>query len=120
LSFRDHYEGFENEEKFNLVLGLAIRDCPVLMARTVEMIVAHYAPEVAEKLFEIRECRRRLRYVGCGCAEKVCPHGPDFFEHGRIYESINFTGATYMIKGYGDETRRIGCAYFEWVKEEEE
>lgn len=116
MSTRDHYEGFEEEEKFQTVLGLAIRDCPIIMARTVKNIIAHYQPEIVENLFEIRKCERRLRYIGCGCEEKECSHGPDFFEHGKIYESIDFSGATYSIKGYKNGKRRIGSVYFEWIK----
>lgn len=120
MAFRDHFEGFENEDRFRMVLFQARGDCPVLMDRTVKRIIAHFAPEFTYKLFEVRQCKRRLQYVGCGCAEKVCPHGPDFFEHGKIYESIDFNGGTYTIKGYGDGTVRIGCAYFEWIKDEQE
>ncbi len=117
MNTRNQYEGFENEEKFQLVLEMAIRDCPLIMARTVKMIIAHYQPELVEKLFQIRKCQRRLRYIGCGCVEEKCPHGPDFFEHGKIYESIDFSGATYTIKGYENGEKRIGCVYFKWIKD---
>jgi hypothetical protein len=60
---------------------------------------------------------RKLKYIGCGCAETPCPHGDDIFEMGKLYESIDFNGATYTIKGYGDGKKRIGSACFEWVKE---
>ena len=34
---------------------------------------------------------------------------------GEIYISIDFTGATYSIEGYGDS--RIGSGYFDIVEE---
>jgi len=108
-----HYEGFEKERRFSMILGQALRDCPVLKARTVRRIIAHVAPEFTEGLYEIRPCIRKLTYIGCGCAEPACPHGHDFFKMGEIYESIDFNGGTYSITGYGDGTKRIGSAYFE-------
>lgn len=111
----DHYEGFEKERKFHIILGLALRDCPILKARTVKAIIGHVAPDFLEGLFEIRPCVRKLKYIGCGCEEVVCPHGHDFFKMGKIYESIDFSGGTYSIKGYEDGKSRIGSAHFEWV-----
>ena len=117
MGIHNHYEGFEEEEKFHMVLGIASRDCPVIMARSVKNIIAHYQPELVERLFEIKKCERRLRYIGCGCEEKECPHGPGLFEHGKIYESIDFNGATYSIKNYEAGEKRIGFVYFEWVED---
>ncbi len=34
MSLQDHYEGFEKERKFHLILGQAISDCPTLKARS--------------------------------------------------------------------------------------
>jgi hypothetical protein len=36
---------------------------------------------------------------------------------GELYESTDFNGATFTIKGYGDGKKGIGSAYFEWAKE---
>lgn len=113
---RDHYEGFEKERKFHMILDQALCDCSVLKARTVKRIIAHIAPEFVDGLFEPRPCVRKLKYIGCGCEEQVCPHGDEFFKHGEVYESTDFNGATYTIKGYEDGKRRIGSAYFEWIK----
>jgi hypothetical protein len=110
---REHYEGFEREETFHLILAQALCECPVLKARTVKRIIAHVAPEFLDGLFEVRPCHRRLRYVGCGCIEQECPHGDSFFKMGQVYESLDFNGATYGIKGHD---RRIGAAHFEWVR----
>ena len=59
-----HYEGFEKEHRFHIILGQALRDCPVLKARTVKRIIAHVAPEFLEGLFESRPCVRKLKYIG--------------------------------------------------------
>lgn len=118
MSFQDHYEGFEKERKFHLILGQAISDCPTLKARTVMRIIAHIDTDFAKGLFEVRQCKRKLRYVGCGCEELPCPHGDnDFFKHGNIYSSIDFNGASYTIEGYENGDTRIGSSYFEWIKD---
>jgi hypothetical protein len=91
-------------------------ECPALKARTVKKIIAHFAPEFLNGLFESRPCVRKLRYVGCGCEEAVCSHGPKFFRLGEIYQSIAFNGATYTIKGCANGNSRIGSAYFEWIE----
>jgi len=113
---REHYEGFENEERFHFILAQAMCDCPVLKARTIKRIIFHVAPDFLEGLFKTRPCRRKLRYVGCGCEEAECSHGHPYFRMGEVYESIDFNGATYRIEGYGE--RRIGAAYFEIVEED--
>jgi len=107
---KDHTEGFEKEEKFSEIFYLARKDNPRLHADTVKMIISHFAPDFLEGLFVRRPCVRKLKYVGYGCNL-----GHEFFEIGKIYESVDFDGATYTIKGYGDGKRRIGSAYFEWV-----
>lgn len=109
----DHYEGFERERRLHLIIQKAVVECPVIKARTVKRINAMVAPEFLEGLFEPRPCRRRLRYIGCGCEEPGCLHGHAFFKMGQEYESINFTGATYAIDGCPPDTGRIGAAYFE-------
>ena len=110
-----YYEGFEKERKFHIILEQALCDCPVLKARTVRRIIAHVAPQFLEGLFESRPCIRKLKYIGCGCEEPVCPHGDDFFKIGETYRSIEFNGGTYTIEGYGRGTKRIGFSYFEWI-----
>ena len=113
----DHYDsGFERERQFNLILGQALCDCPVLKARTVKRIIAHVAPKFLDGLFAARPCIRQLAgYIGCGCAEPDSADTNPFFRIGEIYESIDFNGATYSISGYVDGKRRIGSAYFERV-----
>ncbi|HPB82150.1 MAG TPA: hypothetical protein PK200_08955 [Spirochaetota bacterium] len=111
----DHYEGFERERTFHRILAQALCDCPVLKAKTVKRIIAQIDPNFTDGLFATRDCFRKLRYVGCGCEEEPCQHGPEYFEEGNIYESLTFTGATYTIKGYKNGNTRIGMEYFERV-----
>jgi hypothetical protein len=111
---KDHQDGFEKERKFKQILYRAICDCPLLKSRTVQRIIACVAPEFAEGLFE-RPCVRKLRYIGYGSDEFDCPSEDEFFQIGKVCESIEFNGATYTIQGYRDGESRIGCAYFEWI-----
>ena len=113
--YKDHQDGFEKESKFYEILYLARKENPIIMARTIRNIIWQVAPEFMKNLFEPRPCARKLKYIGCGCEEIKCPHGEDFFKLGEIYESIDFTGGTYSIKGYG-EGNRIGFEYFEWIE----
>ena len=58
-------------------------------------------------VFRVRPCNLVLKYVA---------EPDDFFVPGKLYWSLNFTGATYAIKGYVDSEgrlKRIGCRYFE-------
>jgi ankyrin repeat protein len=115
----DHDKGFEKEAYFGMVSARARKDCPVLMNRTVKHIIAHFAPEFLKGLFERRPCARKLRYVGCGCAEQPCPHGNPDFVQGQVYESIDFNGGTYTVRLPDGNTSGCGSAYFEVVKDEE-
>jgi len=108
-----HSFGFENERLFNVIFVQARKDCPTLMARTVRRIIAQVNPSFVDGLFRISPCVRWLKYIGCGCEEEMCSHGPSFFKVDEIYESIDFNGATYGIKGYEG---RLGLAYFEWIQ----
>ena len=114
--YADHQDSFEKERKFHQILGNACRENPIIKARTVKKIIAHVAPDFLDGLFEPRPCLRRLKYIGCGCEDIECSHGPEFFKMGEIYESFDFNGATYSIKEYKDGKRRIGFAYFEWIE----
>ena len=116
---RDHYEGFEKEERFHQILRRALDDCPTIKARTIKRIIHQVAPDFMEGLFVPRPCVRRLRYVGCGdvCCEfptDDTPHGSGLVL-GQIYWSEFFNGATYKLKG---RDGWVGSAHFEWVKEE--
>lgn len=114
---RDHYEGFEKEELFHIVLRRALDDCPTIKARTIKRIIHQIAPDFMEGLFEAKPCVRKLRYVGCGdmCCEFPTVDAPhdNGLVLGQVYESELFNGATYKLK---DRAGWIGAAHFEWVK----
>jgi hypothetical protein len=52
------------------------------------------------------------------CPEIESPTDHEYFKLGQIYMSSTFNGATYTFEGYENCENRIGCAYFEWVKNE--
>jgi len=105
-------KGFEREEEFYELLRQARSDCPNFKASTLKAIITKTNPEFLEGLFEPRACSRKLRYIGPTWNKQVCLVDEDeFFKLGKIYKSIDFTGATYLIEG--SEDRRIGSAYFE-------
>lgn len=118
MAYIDHFENFEKEQKFHLILSQAVADCPTIKARVVKRIIAWVNEDFVNGLFEIRQCKRKLMYIGCGCVEKPCPHGDiDFFKEGEMYTSIDFNGASYTIEGCENGERRVGCVYFEWIKD---
>lgn len=116
---REHWEGFEKEELFHLILSRALDDSPTIKARTVKRIIHQVAPEFMDGLFTPRPCARRLRYIGCGdvCCEfptSEAPHEKGLVL-GQEYESELFNGATYKLR---DRDVWIGSALFEWLWEE--
>jgi len=93
-----------------------MEECTGIQAKTIKKIIQHVAPDFLDGLFEIRPCVRKLKYVGCDCDTDECDTGGGYFKMGQVYESIDFTGATYTIKGYGNGKARIGSCYFEWIE----
>ncbi|MDD3151158.1 MAG: hypothetical protein PHV68_10060 [Candidatus Gastranaerophilales bacterium] len=110
----NHSDGFEKEEKFFELFVMARQDCPTLKTRTFKKILAELNPEFMANLFEIRPCVRKLRYRDRSREERAI-EDRGFFKVGGIYTSVNFTGATYSIEGYGDN--KIGSGYFDIVEE---
>ena len=113
----DHSEGFEKERLFHELLGMTLKKCPNFKASILREIIGAINPEFAKGLFDPRPCVRKLRYIGHARFE--APPEDDtheFFEVGKIYESIDFNGATYTIAGYENGESRIGYVYFEWIK----
>lgn len=89
----------------------AHEECPDLKASTVRMIFSYIAPQIAERLFKPQPCVRKLKYIGLSNDSDEDP----FFKVGKIYESLDFTGATYSFKEYDNGQSRIGSCYFEWI-----
>lgn len=104
-----HEEDYEKEAKFHELLAAN----PGLKAAVLHSIIEAVNPGFLSGLFERRQCQRKLLYVGnvkCG--------GPEFdseedeLKIGKVYESEDFNGGTYTIKGRGILR---GYAYFERV-----
>jgi hypothetical protein len=113
----DHSEGFEKERLFHELLGMASEKCPNFKASILQEIIRAIHPEFDQGLFAVRPCVRKLRYIGYAAFTTPPEDDTDeFFEVGKIYESIDFNGATYTIAGYDEGQSPIGCAYFEWIK----
>ncbi|OGW26531.1 MAG: hypothetical protein A2X59_00065 [Nitrospirae bacterium GWC2_42_7] len=113
-----HEENYETEAAFHMILSHAINECPTLKARTVKKIIDQVDQELADALFCVRPCVRKLRYIGCSCGEDKDFCGVttnEYFNIGDYYESIDFNGATYTIKGYENGKQRIGASYFERI-----
>lgn len=105
---------FEREEKFNELLQTARKNCPAFKAATLKKIIAGVNPAFLNGLFGPRPCTSKLEYTGGSCDKQPCADdADDFFEVGKIYQAVDFTGATYAIKGAGG--RRIGTAHFEEI-----
>lgn len=107
-----HTSGFEREDRFLDALAECRKVHNNFKAKTLRAALQIACPEFMEGLFDPRPCTRKLRYIGDSTlAENPSAGYPDeFFKVGGIYESIDFNGGTYQIKGY---ERRIGYVYFE-------
>jgi hypothetical protein len=110
-----HYRGFEKEEMFIRVWRAAARNCPGLSVSAFCRMIRNVAPDFLNDLFSVRPCVRRLRYVRHGHNGLRHAVSQGYFVPGRVYESIDFNGGDYAIKGYVDG--RIGHSCFEVVKE---
>jgi hypothetical protein len=100
--------GFEQEAELSRLWEHPDVRSRLYMWRDFKAVAQVLSPDLVEGAFERRPCRRRLRYVGIPGDE------PDErFELGRIYTSLDFSGATYTIEENGVV---IGCAYFEVVE----
>ena len=126
MTIGNHYEGFEKEEKFTEIYCKVREINPSLyMMQDFKSIVRLINPELLEGLYETRPCNRKLRYIGYDVwpepqRTEIRDEEDDYFVYGEIYYSADFTGATYSFEGYVDNEgipKRIGCIYFEWLKE---
>ena len=114
MQTKSHYDEFEREMKFHEILAQARCTTPSISAKTVKEIIGSVCCDFLVGLFDVKPCVRKLKYVGNSKENNDSDNDKSFFKIGQIYESVNFTGATYLIKGY-DQKRRIGSAYFERV-----
>lgn len=104
MSKDKHMIGFEKEEKLNDAFQFLREYCQAIQKRIVlYQLLDKVNPSICVDLFKRRTCERKLKYIG---------EVDGFFKKRKVYESINFNGGTYAIKGYD---RRIGSAYFEII-----
>jgi hypothetical protein len=108
----DHMIGFEKEAALAAMHGhpqissrLYYHDDFMAVARVIN-------PDLCLGAFERRSCVRRLRYIGQEIVEGDTNGRKQHYTYGEIYNSVDFNGATYLIKETG---RIIGMAYFEVV-----
>ncbi len=111
----NHYRGFEKEEQFVRIWREAARDYPGLTVSALCRIIRHVEPDFLNDLFSVRPCVRMLRYVRRGCNGLRHMGSQGHFVPGGIYESIDFNGGDYAIKGYAHG--RVGFSCFEVVEE---
>lgn len=103
MSNPDHQEGFENEAKFHRVLRYVNMQNSKFNAKQLREILRVFNPELVDKLFQRRECNRRLVYIGDDSTR---------FTPGKIYTSTTFNGATYGITDDCGEDSIIGSCHF--------
>ena len=107
-----HMIGFEKE----ILFQQARIECQTVhdnfKAKTLKTALQIIYPEFMENLFSTRPCVRKLKFIGHDNQGEDAPFDDfdPFFEYGKVYESIDFNGGTYRIKGYDG---RIGAGYFE-------
>lgn len=110
MSNPDHQEGFENEAKFHRVLHYINMQNSKFNAKQLREILRVFNPELVDKLFQRRECNRRLVYNGDNSTQ---------FTPGKIYTSTTFNGATYEITNDCGEDTTIGSCHFKILSDED-
>jgi hypothetical protein len=126
MTIGNHDEGFEKEVKLKAVYVEVNKLCEHLYKWGKFIEVARLInPELCERAFDRRPCCRKLRYIGHDnwpdpTRVELNAESHDYFVYGQIYISTDFNGATYSVEGYSDchNGKVIGCAYFEWLKDE--
>jgi hypothetical protein len=118
LNEPSHMHGFEKEHALQLLFcNPAVRK-HFTKWQDFMAVTRKINPELCERAFERKPCKRKLRYIGYDNfsevteAEKTEKEG---LVYGNIYESVDFDGATYTIRETGTV---IGMAYFEVVCDE--
>lgn len=116
LLIGEHMEDFKlNDAYAKMFVG--IREFyPDFKYHQLHSAIEAIAPDYIAAVHERREVHRILRYIGCVWCPELNLDDDIFFKFGQMYVGTSFNGATYTIEGYGD--RLIGCAYFEWVRED--
>jgi len=122
---RNHEEGFEKESKLSALHSTVKETHNCLYKwRDFFAVANRINPELCASAFERRPCQRRLQYIGYDdwpepTRSEMNDEGHGYFVPGEIYQSYDFNGSTYSIRGYTDVGGEvIGCAYFKWVDDQ--
>ncbi|MDD5401640.1 MAG: hypothetical protein PHQ93_10705 [Sulfurimonas sp.] len=99
----NHQEGFDNEAKFHQALSYMIERHSGVQTSSLKHILGLFNPELLNRLFTRKKCRRSLAYIG---------KSNDRFKHGSCYQSITFNGASYEVVDMNGEIQIIGSTYF--------
>ncbi|MEI7457360.1 MAG: DUF4116 domain-containing protein [Nitrosomonadales bacterium] len=110
----EHMESFEKEMAFKTIFFEIYQHFPELNIPWARYALEEIAPSFADGLFERRECKRQLKYIGIARSDEIQLDDDEYFKLGAVYTSSTFNGGSYTICGYGDRPR--GCAYFEWIR----
>ena len=108
----DHMIGFEKESALAAMHGHPLVSSRIYRRDDFMAVARIVNPELCIGAFERRPCVRKLRYIGQGIFERDINGRKQHYIYGEIYNSVDFNGATYLIKETG---RIIGMAYFEVV-----
>ena len=105
-----HLEGFEREKKLKKIWHEVQKFQPALyMWRDFMKVAEMINPDLCEGAFTRRTCRRKLRYIG---HDDPADNDDSPFVLGETYDSVDFNGATYIVKNSEGECQLMGCAYF--------
>ncbi|ADR34387.1 hypothetical protein Sulku_1726 [Sulfuricurvum kujiense DSM 16994] len=97
---------FKAEEKFHNALGYMCERYPGFQTKDLKHIMSILNTSMLDGLFERREYKRKLQYVG---------ESNEHFTHGQIYESLTFNGATYEIIDDTMALNIIGRTHFDRI-----
>lgn len=101
-----HLLGFEKEARLSEIFSEINQAGISLQWKQFKQIAEMLSPELVNGAFERRSCARKLKYIS--------EDESSFFEKGKIYNSIDFNGATYSMENY---ERKIGYVYFELIND---
>jgi len=110
MDLKHHTEEWENCERQCDIMAIAHAGCKSkcdrsrkTLQKVVKEIILYFEPDFFDTCGQLKPCKRKLKYIGDPST------GSKFFIKDEVYESIDFNGATYSIKGFHG---RVGCLNF--------